>query len=398
MKFKQVIIIILIIIMQTLLTGCWGKKELSEYAMVVAMGLDKDSETGEFIVTNQVVKTSASKKEVSTSESLVQLNTTTGRTIFEALRNAVLKFDRKQYYAHCKIIVIDEALAKEGIMSTLDMLTRSYEIRDSVWLVIAKQSSAKKILSYKRGLESVQGLYLNKLLNQQQYNIQGASADLLDFVKKEAGEGINPIIGTMIVKKEITSPIEQTKSLEEYSIVSSGLAVFKKDKLLGYLDSKKTSAFNFVVGKVKSGIINVPSPGNEGTLITLEIKHAKSKITPQFKDGEISFNIDINIKSNIVENQGTADISRIDIIESIEEEQKKIIESEINSTIDHVQNEYASDIFGFGTSFSKKYPDEWKKIKNNWDEIFSVVKYTVKVKCSINQVGVIQKPVKAPIE
>ncbi len=48
----------------------------------------------------------------------------------------------------------------------------------------------------------------------------------------------------------------------------------------------------------------------------------------------------------------------------------KEIETYIKNTVSKVQNEFESDIFGFGSAFHRKYPKEWHKVKHNWNDIF----------------------------
>ena len=38
----------------------------------------------------------------------------------------------------------------------------------------------------------------------------------------------------------------------------------------------------------------------------------------------------------------------------------------INQTIETVQKQYKSDIFGFGEAIHRSNPKEWKKIKKQW--------------------------------
>jgi spore germination protein KC len=397
-KMKIKLVLILIFFLSTVLTSCWGKRELSEYGMVVAIGLDKDPISGQVILTSQVARPTSLRKEAAAKEAPIQLNTSSGSTVFEAIRNAMKKYDRQQFYSHCKVIVIDEKFARDGIMASLDVITRQYEFRDSVRLIISKNSFAKDILGFKRGNESLQGMYLYKIINQQVFNPGFTNIDLLDFIKKESGEGINPVIGVMGVQKEITLPVEEAKAAQENSIAAEGAAVFKKDKLVGFLDSKETQALNWILGKVKSGVINVQSPGDKSKLVALEIKKANSKIIPQIIDKKISFNIQINLESSIAEDEGTSDVSKLEVNAKMEEEQNNYIKNEINNVIKKVQGDYASDIFGFGVSFSKKYPKEWKRLKKDWDATFTHVNYTIKVNSSIGRIGVVKKPISAPSE
>ncbi|MGD6840836.1 Ger(x)C family spore germination protein, partial [Bacillus thuringiensis] len=53
MKHKLVFLIILVT-MTVLLSGCWSKKELTDLAIVAAMGVDK-TEDGKYAITLQII-------------------------------------------------------------------------------------------------------------------------------------------------------------------------------------------------------------------------------------------------------------------------------------------------------------------------------------------------------
>lgn len=56
------------------------------------------------------------------------------------------------------------------------------------------------------------------------------------------------------------------------------------------------------------------------------------------------------------------------------------------------QNEFRVDIFGFGDIFHRKYPEEWAKIKHNWNEIFSQADVEIEVKTNIIRTGLTNIP------
>lgn len=68
------------------------------------------------------------------------------------------------------------------------------------------------------------------------------------------------------------------------------------------------------------------------------------------------------------------------------------MEVNIESAVKKVQQEYGTDIFGFGIAFHHKYPKQWEKIKENWDEIFKNAEFQIEVKTSIIRTGLINKP------
>ncbi len=378
-----------------LLTGCWDRKELNEVGIVGAIGLDKDSKTEEIILTSQVIRPGALKKEGGGGEkSPVENITTRGNTVFEAMRNITKQFDRKAYFPHTKVIVIGEHLARDGILPILDVFIRSQEIRRLVWFTVAKDTTAEEILGVKHGIENVQAAYLDSIIKRRSANSEVSTPNLLEVLKRVSGNEINPIAGVMEVIEQPNRPVEEKNGLTTKGVKLSGTAVFKKDKLVGYLDDIETRGLNWVTGKVESGVINVPSPTEKDKLIAIEIKRASSSIKPEIKDGEISFTIEVKEEGDIVEQQGITDVSKLELFEKIEKEQEEVIENEIKMAVDKVQKEFNSDIFGFGSVFNKKYPKEWNKIKDNWESIFPKVQYVVKVDAKLRRTGLLLKSVK----
>jgi len=378
-----------------LLTGCWDVKELNNIGIVGALGLDKDNNTGEFIVTSQVLRPAALKTEGgSVEKSPIEIITTKGYTIFEAMRNITQQLDRKAFFAHVKIIVIGEQLARDGVQDILDFLARSHEIYRTTWLIIAKDTNARDILGAKKGIEAVQSTYMSDIIENRRFNSEVSTANILDFLKRKTGSEINPVAGVMRIIEEANLPAEKKEEPTTTGVKLSGTAVFKKDKLVGYLDDIETRGLNWITGKVESGLINVLSPFEEGKLIAIEIKKASSKIKPEIVDGKISFTIEVKEEGALVEEQGTLDVSKLEIVKEIEKAKNDVIENEIKKAIDKIQKEYNSDILGFGSAFRRKYPKEWRKIKDNWESMFPNIQYDIKVNAKIRSTQALLKSVK----
>jgi len=55
------------------------------------------------------------------------------------------------------------------------------------------------------------------------------------------------------------------------------------------------------------------------------------------------------------------------------------------------QNEYRTDVFGFGEKIHNKYPKYWKTVEGNWEEVFSKLPVQVTVQAHIKTSGEINK-------
>ena len=57
-----------------------------------------------------------------------------------------------------------------------------------------------------------------------------------------------------------------------------------------------------------------------------------------------------------------------------------------------------ADIVSFSEEFYRKYPKEWQKNENHWDELFSEMEVNVNVEAHIRRQGNINKPGVLPYE
>lgn len=382
----------IVLLCLTLLTGCWSRKELNELGIVLAVALDQDPQSDGILLTAQVVKPEALKQEGSSGgeKEPVQLVTAKGATIADAIKNMSKELDRKPFFSHNKLLVIDEQLARKGLLPLLDFWGRSSEIRPILWLFIAKGVPAREIISEKHGIENIQATYLNALIRRSTFHSEASTPSLLEFLKDLGSDTNDPFAGALEIVECLPSA---DKDGAAKGVSLAGTAVFRKDKLAGFLTDRETRGLNWVTGEVKNGMIQVPSPKEPGKLITINIKGATSHIKPELKDGNYSFTIKITEEGDIAEQQSLDDVSKLPVLAEINQAQQQAIEAEVRDTINKVQKEYGADIFGFGKVLYDNCPDEWQKIKADWPDIFPHVKYTLKVTTKIRRTGLLQKSV-----
>lgn len=386
---KRVVFIISCLL---LLVGCWDRRELKTIGIVVAIGIDKDPDTGEFLFTSQVLKPAALKPDGGGTEAPVKLVTTKGDTVFKAIRNANQEFDRKNFYAHNKVIVIGEQLAREGILPVLDGITRGKEARGYIWLCIAKDRQARDILGLESpGIESVQANYLNGILDNQQFNFDSTVIQLNDYYKRSLKDGIDPVIGVLTI-------IGEESGKKSPHIKLSGGAVVTKDKLVDFLNETEARGYNWIVGEVKNGILSIPSLLEEGKLVSIEIRNASSKIKPEIHGDRISFNIEIESLGVLVEQLGAGSLEtrkdQLDYLRRLEKEVEQHIEQEVNTVIEKAQKELKTDIFGFGSTLNRKDPKKWNEVKDKWEDQFQNVDANVKVNVNIGWRELLKEPLK----
>jgi spore germination protein KC len=369
-----------------LLTGCWDRTELKELGIVLGIAIDKDSKTGEYILSSQMLRPSSLDVQSSSSAPPFEKVVTTGKTIYEAIRKANLEFDRRAFFAHNKVILIHEDVAKEGMLQVLDSFKRGKQVRGFVYICITKDSQARKILeSSSSGIETQPSIHIKNMIDNTNFQFTAAKIDLLNFYKQSLSSGIDPVAGVFEFEEN---------NVSKRHVKLSGGAVFNKDKLVGFLNEKETRGFLLGKGKGDNGALSVPSPIDEEKFESVEVKTANAKITPKIKGDKISFDISFTGEGIIVEQQPTGTFKtsseQLEHMKKLEEKIKKVIEDEINLAIEKAQKQLQSDIFGFGRALNKEYPKTWEKVKQDWNERYSDVPYTVNVNFTLNTTGLMK--------
>ncbi|KAA9028543.1 Ger(x)C family spore germination protein [Niallia endozanthoxylica] len=376
-----------------LLSGCWDRKELKEIGIVGAIAIDKDPETGEFILTSEILNPAAQSSQNPSPGKPFLLETTTGKTIFEALRKTNQMVDRKSFYAHNKVIIVSEELAREGLISVLDSFYRGKEIRGYVWICITKETSARKILEAENvGVSRIPANFLKNVFEQTASHLNSVSTNMLTFYKDALEAGTNPVAGVLLLEEK-----DKDKHSQKSNIRLSGAAMFKKDKLIDFLNESETRGYRWITGDIKTGAISLPTDLQEGKFVSVDVVSMNAKIVPDVKGEQISFSIHITEEGKVTEQQATVKFNdskqQIRFLEALEEENKKVMEEEIKQVIEKAQA-FQTDIFGFGSALNKKYPEIWNQVKDEWPERFADVTYSLHVKVNITSSGLMKGPFK----
>lgn len=411
---KKILFLNIIIIMSIFLTACWNAMELNALGITLVIGLDFEDD--KVLLTAEIIEPVPAKEKASMKRgSIVTYVQGTGDNVFDAFRDITLKFDRKLYIAHNKVIIFGEEFARRASVTDLDLLVRDREQRETAYLLIAKGSKAYEVMGVASGLEEIPGNYILKLIENFKYNPKVIKVNLAEYLRYFYDRGQQPVLGVIEKREKLKiNKIEKSNGGKEYELTVIGGAAFKREKLVGFLDGIETKAFNIIMGRAKSGIITFPTPNitdtnsgptkpiesdikSEGIsnirISTVDIINMKTKKDVEIIDGNIVLKVKVKLRGSLEEITGDIDISTKDNMLKVEEACSKEIKKRIEDTILKVQREFESDIFGFGSAFHRKYPKEWHKVKDNWNDIFSKSDFQVEIETNIIRTGLINTPI-----
>lgn len=373
-----------------LLTSCWSRREFNELSIAYGLGIDK--EDGEYIVSAQVINPEqisgqSQQSQGGGSSSPVLLYEERGKTLLHTIRKMSKTSPRKIYVAHLYILVIGEKLAKEGLGDTLDFLYRDEEFRNNFYIIIAKDSKARDILSTATPFSVSPS---EEIFNRLQYSNKNYSPTkatyIKEFITKTLTDGVEPVVPSILFRKPNQSG-EKDKSVPEPSLPTGNAAAFHNDKLIGWLNENQADTYNIITNNVESGIYEIKCDEEEKNSI-LESYYTKTEIKPIYKEGP-KIELQIEMRGTISELNCNRDIDT----EEYRQMEKKFaadFEKRLSDNIQDIQEDIGVDIFGFGREFYRKKPKIWKKYKDNWNEVFKTMEIDVNVTLQITNTDTIE--------
>lgn len=385
---KRTYVLGLVILVAVALAGCWDRRELNDLAITVGMGLDKKG--NHIQVTAQIVNPGevASKKGSGIQRSPITSFKATDTTVTEAIRKLSGVAPRYIFSSHLRVLVIGEELARQGISKVMDGISRNHEFRSDFYLIVAKGTSAEEVLQIVTQIEQIPANKLFKMLQTSEklwaptvsMQLDKFTADLSNPTRDTVLTGIK-IVGN----KEIGTTIKNVDDSEPDAILEySGVALFKRDKLVDWLNDEESKGYNYIMGEVKSTAGHVACP--QGGSVAVDVIRTKSKVKGTVVKGKPKISIDLFVEQDIGEVQCNIDLTKTENLQQLEELGEKKLKEIMEAAIKKAKKNKA-DIFGFGDAIEDTDPKSWTKLKKDWDTHFSDLDVTVKVDVLIRRLG-----------
>ncbi|MCJ8009958.1 Ger(x)C family spore germination protein [Lederbergia wuyishanensis] len=383
----------------TFLTGCGSQKELTDIAIVTALGIDKD-ENGMYVGTFQIVNptnVAGGLQGGSAGEgTAVTVYTATGKNIVDVSRRASIKVSRLLYYAHTNLVVVSEDIAREdGISNILDALDRDVQFRTTTNFAIARNAKAADILSIVTPIDKIPA---KKAIENLKFSEKKWGGNIIvnvrEIIEDLTTTGKEPVIPGYAAEGNL----EAGKQLENLhytspkaTIHAAGLGVFKGDKLINWVDEYDGIGIVWILDKVKEANITVDWKESKDA-ISYQVMRDNIKVSYELDDSIPNFSIYIRVKGDLGEVDAPININDRKIQAEIEKKLEKKIKEKIQFAIKLAQQN-KTDIFGFGEKIYRSNPDTWKTLNQDWnDERFPEIKVKITVDASILRTGLKTNP------
>lgn len=378
---KKLYILLIILFSVVFLTSCWNYREVNKMRFVAGVAIDYDEVKDEYIVTSEVVR--LIKGGESFGSTLFQSR---GKTVFDAVRDTVMKNARKLYWGHTKVVIFSQDIADERLITTLDYTSRDAEFRDDIWVLVSGEKAASEVLEEtfaKR--DEIASFHIDNALKNEKSISTYHGIPAWHFIKDMFSRGVSP---TLPIVKVAERDGEKVPKL-------GGQAIIKQSRIIGKLNEMETRSFLWVINELKGGLLTIETEvKGESVEVTMEIFGNKTELKPKKIGDKIVMDIKVETDLGIGEIAGDVNVIEKEGRKVMKKDIEKDIKKLIEDTVKRVQKEYKSDIFKFSQEIKKEMPDEWRRIAPYWEEVFSDMEVRVDVIANIRGSSLTSEPVK----
>ena len=368
MKVRFIILLFLIFNI-FFIAACSNIEQLDDKMIIHGVGIDRVENTFELTIQQFSVTGSNEKEEGA------QVVKTKGNSLMDAFSDLSLQTGKTPMFSQNLVLAIGEETAYNGINDILDFFVRYYESRPTVKIIIVK-GKAESVLSFKKDDKLIMAKDIMAITESERINSKVMSSNIFQFVGALKNSTLNPIASIVSVERQN----------DEEILAANGTAVFKNDKLAGFIDTNSTRGALIINNRLNGGteVIDVESVGK----VSYSLEKSKSKVKFKLEDGKPVYNIIIKINTNIYE------IER-DIKNQLPDNAFNLMEEALISRIKTITSqaiyksifEYNSDIFGFGQIALKSDKEYFRTVENNWDQAMKEAKYNIDVSVKIDDTG-----------
>jgi spore germination protein KC len=379
---------ILLIGISLLLTGCWDQRELSTITIVTGMAIDK-GKNGNFKLTIESINETELYDQTATGNSPSVLFSLEGETIAELAYKMNIGFSKSVIYSHMRTLVVSEAIAESGMMEFLDTFERSRELRDDFDVILAKEGEAADILQVVYTFQKSSSL---KIMSQLESATKGwgstPNVKVKDLISALTSPGRQPVMTAVRIQgkpKKGESVDNMKKTRPDAIVVIDSMALFKGEKLVGFLSVEDTRNYLWTQNQIENTSISIPCGGNQ--FAAIRITDSKTTVKGRIKNGKPKIGVDIVMEGAIYGSTCKGHMDDPKTYKKLDELTNQYVREKVSKTIQTVQDDYGVDIFGFGEVVYRQDYKQFKKVADHWDEAFKDAEIDVSVDTMIRRAG-----------
>lgn len=393
---KISIALILSLVLSLSLSGCVRYVELSDRAIVQALGIDYIPERNIYRISMQYFSQTSEggQNQIDKTQPNVLKSVGEGDSILTAAKNASILSGKDLLLSENRLIIIGSKLCNEDLSKTLQFFISNYHSHPKTYVCGAENTAEELIdIRFKEGYVSSQRL-INLIENasSEGHTVADYAYQIMSSLCNSTGSAYLPRLKISEQKTDGTVPKESGEGQKggeeeqeaEKTIVLDGGVVFSDKRKSGVIDSASCVGLQFLSNRMAEYSVTVKDNDNRSTITFFSVRTA---ITPKFNEkSELYFDISVTADGRFDERGGISetDTARIMAVKSKAEQEVTAL---MEKAATDIRENCRSDIFGLEKALRHHYPGFVARNKGNITDILLSAPCVITVKCNTFSLG-----------
>lgn len=405
--------------MLLLTNGCWDRRELESLGIVQALGFDLGPDQKGVTITTMIAIPSKLGGQSGNGggggggdEPGVVITSMDAPSIYEAFNKINTMINREVSLLQNQVLILGEDMVKKGVGKWVDNLIRFREMRRTMALFVCKGKAAE-IMKVQPKLETKPSEYLIDLVAISRRTGMFPAVTLNDFFKRYesfAQENYLPLLakqggadpsagqkgeegnkeGSKPGQGQSTPEVEEPKP-EDIKLIGS--AIFKKDRMVGDFDIYETQILLLLNNEFKEALLTIEDPlKRDNHIIFRLLSTTPVQIKYKHQNNVDHFQVKLVLEADLVSIQSNIDYTRPQMEGFLGRVIAAELKNRVIKVIKKAQQEYNSDVFGFGQKVRSTFITSPEYENYRWPDKFKEAQINVEVIVNLRRVGVQFQP------
>jgi spore germination protein KC len=394
-------------------TGCFDRHELEQQAFVTSIAVDK-APGGMVDCTFRIalpVNTAGggSANTGKTPQAGTTPVTYRARSITEAMALANTSVERVLTFTHLTSVIIGEDLAKDGISQQLQPLVRYREFRRTVMLAVCKGKGRDFLMAEQPMLERSPARMADALVQ-----VGGASGlipgdRLHDFLTALQSPHEAPMASCVAINSAVESDPEGKNGVQENNLSFeagsirraggnpvewAGAAVFRGDRLVGYLNARETILLQLLRGQLRRTKLEFQDPQDPAKTIGIFLRRERN---PQYRirrGHPLAVTIQVPLDADLMSTETQTDYSQPANREYLERQLTQMMSKEMEALLTKLIRQYHADVVPISRQARPMFATYQQFASYPWERQLEGAQFKVVPNLHIRRFGVQFGPVR----
>lgn len=379
MKKLFLSIIILISILFSL-TSCNYTNGIDDFYFIIALGLDITDENL-LKVSVQISSNSESDSSglsSSSQSSEYKIYSAEAETFDEAITILNNFLNKQINLSHCSTLIVSEKLAKNGLQTYINTLSNNTELRHSCQIIVSSSTAYELMDNISNSGE---------VFSARLYDYLATTTNYTGFtVKSTFGKFFQAL------ENDYYEPTAIYAKISDNIVQTSGVAVFKNDRMIGSLNILDSIAHLVLTNELNTCVLSIQSPFDESEIIDLDLNlYKKTLINIDVINNSPFANVSIYPEAIIRSSGENFNYTNFNNISKLEIATNNYLKSIIKNYLYLITRNFNSDICGLKGIYQSELLTKNDFEKIHWDNIFKDTFFSINVNTRINSSNLFEK-------